>query len=119
MNQVAFHQAVSPSLRFIFSYLCALQASFTELGNAMPTSSSTIKTWIIDCFSQNKNKIRSQLREKSISSIHLSFDLWISTNNLARLEVVAFWVDTSGGVQHALLGLPRLHGAHTGDNQEQ
>lgn len=85
----------------------------------MPTSSSIIKTWIVDCFTQNKNKIRSHLREKSISSIYLSFDLWTSTNNLALLEVVAFWVDTSGGVQHALLGLTRLHGAHTGDNQGQ
>ena len=119
MNQVAFHQAVLPSLRFIFSYLCAVQASFTELSNAMPTSSSTIKTWTVDCFYQNKNKIRSHLREKSIFSIHLSFDLWTSKNNLTLLGVVAFWVDTSGGVQHALLGLPRLHGAHTGDNQGQ
>lgn len=61
MNQVAFNQAISPFLRFIFSYLCAVQASFTELANAIPTSSSTIKTWIIDCFSQNKSKVRSHL----------------------------------------------------------
>jgi hypothetical protein len=119
MNQVAFSQAVSPFLRSIFSYLCAVQASFTDLTNAMPTSSSTISTWIMDCFSENKIKIQHHLKQKAISSIHLSFDLWTSTNHLALLGIVAFWVDTSGCIQHALLGLPRLLGAHTGENQGQ
>ena len=119
MNQVAFNQAVSPSLRFLFSYLCAVQASFTDLANAMPTSSTTISTWIMDYFQQNKIIIRDHLKHQAISSIHLSFDLWTSSNNLALLGVIAFWVDTSGSVRHALLGLPRLLGAHTGQNQGQ
>ena len=119
MNQVAFTQVVSPSLRAIFSYLCAVQASFTNLADGMPTSSSTINTWLMDIFGQNKIKIHNHLNQNTISSIHLSFDLWTSSNSLTLLGIIAFWVDSLGTVQHALLGLPRLLGSHTGENQGQ
>ncbi|CUS13179.1 unnamed protein product, partial [Tuber aestivum] len=85
----------------------------------MPTSASTISTWLLDSFHQNKTHIRSLLYSNAISSIHLSFDLWTSSNYLALLAVIAFWVDESGCIQHALLGLPRLLGSHTGENQGQ
>jgi len=119
MNQVAFNQVVLQSLQSIFSYLCAVQPFFNDLADAMPTSSSTMSTWLMDAISHNKAKIQFHLKHNSISSIHLSFNLWTSSNFLALLGVIAFWVDNLGYVQHALLGLPQLLGSHTSENQGQ
>lgn len=119
INQVAFSKVTSPPLSYIFGYLYAVQASFTDLANAIPIFSSMISSWIMDCFSQNKVPIQHHLKPNSIPSIYLTFDLWTSTNYLALVGIIAFWIDTFDCIQHALLGLPRLLGAHTGDNQGQ
>lgn len=82
----------------------------------MPKSSTTVSSWINESFLSNQNSIRNAL-SNSISSIHLSFDLWTSPNNLALLAVVAYWLNEEGTLNHALLGLRRLLGAHSGENQ--
>ena len=47
MNQVAFHQAVSPSLRFMFSYLCAVQAPF--ISNLVTNANFFFNNQNLDC----------------------------------------------------------------------
>jgi hypothetical protein len=50
------------------------------------------------------------------SRIHISADLWTSSNNYALLGIVAHWWDVNGTLQSALIALPKLYGAHTGAN---
>lgn len=82
----------------------------------MPKSSSTVRSWIQQSFAANKQSIKEAL-SNSVSSIHISFDLWTSPNNLALLGVVGYWLNEEGILQHSLLGLRRLLGAHSGENQ--
>lgn len=56
---------------------------------------------------------------KDILSVHFSFDLWVSGNHLSLLGIVGHWINKDGQACRALLGLRRLHGAHTGENQSQ
>ena len=51
--------------------------------------------------------------------VHFSFDMWTSGNHLSLLGVVAHWIDSDSQSCRALLGLRRLSGAHTGENQGQ
>lgn len=48
--------------------------------------------------------------------IHISFDLWTSTNSIAMLGVVVHYLDRSGKGQRKLIGLPRVRGSHGGEN---
>ena len=45
--------------------------------------------------------------------------MWSSGNHLSLLGVVAHWIDANSQACRALLGLRRLSGAHTGENQGQ
>jgi hypothetical protein len=51
--------------------------------------------------------------------IHLSFDLWISTNHRALMGINAHWVTLECGVKHGVLGILRFCGRHTEDNQAE
>lgn len=82
----------------------------------MPKASSTISSWIQDSFRKNKLTIQLGL-SNAVSSIHLSFDLWTSPNNLSLMAIVVYWLNSEGLLCHALLGLRRSLGAHSGDNQ--
>lgn len=53
----------------------------------------------------------------SISTVHLSFDLWTSPNGMAILGIVCYFIDKAGQPQNRLLGLDRISGDHGGENQ--
>lgn len=48
---------------------------------------------------------------------HLSFDTWTSPNDHGFLAVVVHFIDQDLRPRNILLGLARLEGAHTGENQ--
>ena len=101
----------------LLSYLAAISASYTAIPRCLPKSGNTIRTWITQSFIHHKQILISTLKE--ILTIHFSFDLWTSGNHLSLLGVVGHWINPDGQVCQGLLGLRRLHGAHTGENQSQ
>jgi hypothetical protein len=58
----------------------------------MTPQANTIRAWIMAKYEEEKALLRAKLRE-SLSSIHISFDFWTSTNQLALMAVVAHYVD--------------------------
>jgi hypothetical protein len=76
---------------------------------------NSLKKWIQRSYERRQLDIKSLLL-LSKSKIHLSCDIWTSTNGLSLLGIVAHFVDESGKHQTVLLGLPRLRGSHTGVN---
>ena len=48
--------------------------------------------------------------------IHISFDLWTSGNSLALLGIVLHHSDGVIGIQTVVCALPRIQGAHSGEN---
>lgn len=84
----------------------------------IPQSGNTVRSWIVEEF----NRCRVQLKENlkaTQGQIHLSFDLWTSSNSLPMLAVVGHWTSNSATVTTTLLGLRRLQGQHSGENIAQ
>lgn len=109
-QNLSFSQATSPSTVAMFQLL----RGNTEV--LFYTSATSLSTHINASFVRRQDEIRSLLHG-AISSIHLSNDLWSSTNNLSFLGIVAHFLDALQKHRTLLLGLPRLWGSHDGANQ--
>ena len=114
---VSFRQVEEPSFRLLISYLAAITATHTSIPNCLPRSGNTIRSWTMHMFSNQKTILISRLKQTHV--VHFSFDMWSSGNHLSLLGVVAHWIDADSQACRALLGLRRLSGAHTGENQGQ
>ena len=91
-------------------------STFTAIRQHLPWSHNTIKSWVLNSFTSNKNLLQLNL-DNALSSIHFSFDLWSSPNNLALLGVIGHWISKQGQSHHTLLVLRTMEGLHTCDNQ--
>jgi hypothetical protein len=47
----------------------------------------------------------------------LTIDLWTSPNTLAIIGIVSHYISESGQLEHSVLALRELDGAHSGENQ--
>jgi hypothetical protein len=75
----------------------------------------TMKRFILKDFEQRNEMVKEDLRLPK-SKIHISFDLWTSTNKLAMLGVVAHYLMKDLTARSLLIGLREVIGAHSGEN---
>jgi hypothetical protein len=112
-DRIAFSQVQSLQ----FQEFCA--SLYEEYLTLIPTSHSTIQSWLMAEFTMTQATIVGQLA-LSKSTIHLSFDLWTSPHkNIAVLGIVAHYLTPDYTNQAVLLALRRLEGAHNGENQAE
>lgn len=71
----------------------------------MPKASSTVSSWVQDSFLKNKISIKTVLNN-AVSSIHLSFDLWTSPNNMSLLAIVGYWSNEERNFVSWAIGSP-------------
>lgn len=83
---------------------------------ALPSSGTTIKTWILEQFHRSQSELIRKL-SRSRSRIHFTFDMWTSPNHRAFFGVVAHWMDQTLRLHSTVLGMRRFKGRHTGENQ--
>jgi hypothetical protein len=83
--------------------------------NATLKSGDTIRAWAMHEFELGRSIVKSQLQD-AISQIHISCDMWTSPNGHSMLGVVTHWSSSQKELQSALIGLPKVRGAHTGEN---
>jgi hypothetical protein len=62
-----------------------------------------IRDWVIRQFKIQKETVQ-QMIHSARSKIHISCDLWMSSNSLAILGVVAHFVTEDGNLQRCVLG---------------
>lgn len=55
--------------------------------------------------------------EKTLSQIHITADLWTSSNNKSILGIIAHYISRKGILVHQVLGIREVQGEHTGENQ--
>ena len=108
---IAFYQIENDFFRAILFYLSAGAAK------QLPKASRTIRAWLMEAYSREKAELKRKLIEDTLSSIHISFDLWTSPNYLTIMSVHAYWIDLQGKRCCRLLALRRLKGEHSGENQ--
>lgn len=106
------------SKRFVslLQYLLLTKPSLEEFLRSHPRDHTTIQRWVMKMFQQNKTQIQNEI-EQSLSSVHISFDLWTSPNRHALLGVAGYWITKEGQRKGVLLGLRQLLGPHSGSNQ--
>jgi len=114
---ISFRQVEQPSFRLLLSYLASVSASYTSIPKSLLKSGNTVRAWTMQLYSIQKQALIKLL--ESCHLIHFTFDLWSSPNHLSLLGLVGHWINADGKACHRLLGLRRLYGAHTGENQSQ
>lgn len=80
----------------------------------IPSNGNILRSWIMKAFHNRKILLAEEMRQAK-SSIHLSFDMWTSSNSIAFVAVVAHYIDTNMKLQTTLIGLRRVIGSHSGE----
>ncbi|KAI1557525.1 hypothetical protein PtrEW7m1_012171, partial [Pyrenophora tritici-repentis] len=95
----------------------AMIAAVSPLAEALLwRSHQTLHDYIITEYNTYIPAIANYLREAR-SLIHVSFDNWTSTGGqYAFTGLCVHYLNSEGKLVDHLLGLPELHGAHTGNN---
>jgi hypothetical protein len=109
MCSIAFSVVESPYFQaLLVSCSHALTPFFVKAG-------STVKRWILEEFDKQRLQIIAELATAR-SRIHVSFDLWTAPNGLALVGIVVHYLDKDFVSRSYLVGMPRVKGAHTGEN---
>ena len=71
--------------------------------------------WTLRMYGTKKGRKQQKL-QSALSKIHFTVDLWTSPNSLAILRIIGHYKSESGVLQHSILALKKLDGAHSGEN---
>src|SRR5947207_3008613 len=66
-------------------------------------------------FQDEKEKIHTAL-QSALSAIHITLDLWTSSNYLALLGIIAHYTNENGNLQQSMLAMYEVEGQHSGEN---
>ncbi len=86
-----------------------------SLARLLPTHHSTLSQWVKDSMAARLPFII-DLVQSALSNINLSIDGWRAHNRREYAALCAHFVDGNGHPRTLLLGFPRRHGGHTGDD---
>ena len=78
-------------------------------------SGNSIRNLIMKDFEARKGKVKDELA-RSLSKIHVSFDLWTAPNTIAILGVVVHYLASDLKARSLLIGLKEVEGSHSGEN---
>ena len=85
------------------------------LEKLLPKTAKVIRGWVLEAFAVRKKQLKEEMRNAH-SRIHISFDLWTSTNHKAIVGVVAHYITSKGVRRHVVIGLREVLGDHAGEN---
>jgi hypothetical protein len=86
-----------------------------SLARLLPTHHSTLSRWVKDSMAVRLPFVI-ELVQSALSNINLSIDGWRAHNRREYVAVCGHFVDGKGHPRTLLLGFPRRHGGHTGDD---
>jgi hypothetical protein len=86
------------------------------IDNFLPSSYTTIQLWTIRMYTAEKLRIQQRV-QSALSKVHFTIDLWSSPNSLSIPSIISYYISDTSSLEHSVLALKELDGAHTGDNQ--
>lgn len=92
-----------------------LVAASNLISHILPSSHTTVQEWTVHSYRRRKLRVKNLL-QKARSKVHLSFDLWTSTNHYAFNAIVAHFVSDDYTITSCLLAFRNLLGPHSGVN---
>ena len=107
---LSFRQVVHQRTRRLFSLY------IDDIGHIDPHSASTISDWTRTAWLDDRKPFLKAKLHLPMSKIHLSVDIWTSSEGTNYVAVVAHWLDEKKKLRQALLDLPLLKGPHSGEN---
>jgi hypothetical protein len=110
-SDVSFSMVQNTRFRELLNLISPESAS-----TLLPQRHETARKWLDEVYDDLFNVLKAELHATPYK-IHLSFDLWTSSNCFAMMGIVAHFFDVAGGYQTRLLGLPRICGSHDGETQ--
>jgi hypothetical protein len=96
-------------------FVALLTTTSNLVPQVLPQSHNTVREWAVRSYHDRKLRVKNIL-QKARSRIHLSFDLWTSTNHHAFNAIVAHFVTSDYKVASILLAFRNLLGPHSGEN---
>jgi hypothetical protein len=96
-------------------FVAMLVAASNLISHVLPTSHTTVRDWTVQHYQRRKLRVKNLLH-KARSRVHLSFDLWTSTNHYAFNPIVAHFVSVDYTITSVLLAFRNLLGPHSGEN---
>jgi hypothetical protein len=87
-----------------------------EVDNWLPGSATTVQQWVTRKYELYKEQIKQELATAK-SKIHITVDLWTSTNHKSVLGIIGHDINQEGQLKHNVLGVKELNGSHKGENQ--
>ncbi|KAG9375775.1 hypothetical protein A1F94_013519 [Pyrenophora tritici-repentis] len=92
-----------------------LQYISPATNDLLPESDTTIRQDMLSCYMQLKSETKQRL-QSALSPIHITYDLWTSSNRLGLMGVVAYFVDEDGVLRNLTIALREIEGSHSGEN---
>jgi len=80
---------------------------------AIPTAAQ-LRSDISHAAEEMRESITKDLEE--VKKVSLAIDAWTSTNKLAFLAIIAYWIDKDWNYHHVLIGFEQLSRVHDGEN---
>lgn len=81
---------------------------------AMP-SQKTVRKWIMEDYKVYKEMVKKDIA-KSLTKVHIAFDLWTSGNCLSLNGIVAHYINSNWEAKTILLATPEQSDSHSGIN---
>jgi hypothetical protein len=109
VHNMPFSHVRSDSFRAFLEYINPV------VSKLLTRSNTAIKEQLMSTYSFEKNRIRTALHA-TLSSIHLTLDLWTSPNRRALFAIIAHYTDENGTLQVSTIALREVLGQHNGRN---
>lgn len=84
--------------------------------DTLPSSSTTLSTYVLDSYKAREAVVLEAILTAK-SKINLTFDGWKAPNHVNYVGIVAHFLDEEYAHQNVLIGLPRIIGSKTGENE--
>ena len=111
-DNLPFEFVSHPKFRALLEYINP------SVNRVLSDSSTTIRTHAAAIFKKGKKRLRSIL-SRALSDIHITCDVWTSSNHLALLAVVGHYTTDQLERRQTLLALRELHDQHSGVNMAE
>jgi len=81
----------------------------------LPRIHNTVGKWVKHQYKAHKQRVKKNVSEAQ-SKIHISCDLWTSTNDLPILVIILYYVDKNGNTRRTVTSMKEVDGSHIGEN---
>lgn len=105
---IAFTIVENPTFQVLLSMFLSILVAW------IPNDGNVLCNWIMKAYYDQK-VLQFEDMQVAKSNIHLSFDVWTSTNSIIFIAIVAHYIDDNAYLKTMLISLRRVIGSYAGE----